>query len=70
MNRYQAKTIADMLLFMVVATGLFAMVVCWPAARADKDRLVQKQNVNNVSTFNFHDEVKFMRYLHASDIMR
>jgi len=55
-NRYQAKTIADILLFMVVATGLFAMVVHYPSvsSRSTKDRMVQKQTYNNeVSPFDF-----------------
>ncbi len=32
-NRFQANTLADILLFMVVMTGLFALVVHWPAYR-------------------------------------
>ncbi len=47
-NRYQAQTIADILLFMVVATGLFAMVVYYPSvSRSTKDCMVQKQTFNN-----------------------
>ena len=41
-NRFQANTLADILLFLVVATGLFALVVHWPAARAYKTSIVQE----------------------------
>lgn len=72
MNSFQAKATADILLFMVVAIGLFAMVVCWPAARAGKSAIVLKQNFKNASPFNFtsHGEEKLMRYLQASEIKK
>lgn len=72
MNRHQAKAFADFLLFMVVAIGLFAMVVYWPATRAAKDGIVQKQNFKKVFPFDFkfRNEEKLMRYLQASEIKR
>jgi len=58
-NRYQAKTVADILLCMVVATGLFAMVVYSPPVhRADKSGIILKQNINNSFSFDFKSHYK------------
>jgi hypothetical protein len=48
-NRFQANTLADILLFMVVATGLFAMVVHWPVARECKRTIVRDHRQVNQS---------------------
>lgn len=72
MNHYQAKTIAEILLFMIVTIGLFAMVSYWPAARAGKGGMVQKQNFKDVFPFDFqfHAGEKLMHDLQTSEIMR
>jgi hypothetical protein len=69
-NRYQAKTIADVLLFMVMATGLFAMVVYGPAARSNKRDIVLKHNINNYFPFDIksHYEENFIRQLTSTGI--
>ena len=72
MNGFQAKAIADILLFMVVAIGLFALVANWPAARFDKEDIVQKQNLKNIFSFDFRarGDEKLMRFLQASEVKR
>ena len=58
-NRYQAKTIADILLLMVVATGLFAMVVYGPSmSRTSTATKVLKQNANYSFPFDFKSHYK------------
>ncbi|HYA87545.1 MAG TPA: hypothetical protein VEI57_10825 [Nitrospirota bacterium] len=73
MNRYQAKAIADMLLFMILATGLFAIVVCGPAVRrARNDGSAVKQTFHSSIPFDFksHYEEKSMRDLQATELTR
>ena len=71
-NRYQAKTIADTLLFMVIATGLFAMIVYGPAARSNKRDIVLKHKISNCFPFDIKSdyEKNFMRQLQSTGITR
>jgi hypothetical protein len=54
-NRYQANTLADLLLFLVVATGLLAMIVNWPVARTCGNNITREHHLKR----SFPNSIKF-----------
>ncbi|HXY62139.1 MAG TPA: hypothetical protein VEJ22_04335 [Nitrospirota bacterium] len=72
-TRYQAKAFADILLFMIMATGLFALVVHGPAARRTSNGgIAVNQSFHHALPFDFKFPygVKAVPSLQVTEITR